>query len=103
MTRWLKIARAAGPRDPFRRRYAGELELIEAEQLIRYGHTERAARFLANARALLPGDPRLIGTEADLRAAEGKHAEATTLYRQLLEQQPGNRYLLRRLKRVSAD
>ena len=100
LARWLKIAHAADPRDPFRRRYAGELELIEAEQLIRYGKTELAGRFLANARALLPDDPRLIGTEADLRAAEGKHADAAALYRQLLELQPGNRYLLRRLKRV---
>ena len=100
---WLKIARAAGPHDPFRRRYAGELELIEAEQLIRYGRTKLAEQFLENARALLPDDPRLIGTEADLRAAEGKDAEAAALYQQLLEQQPGNRYLLRRLKRVTGQ
>ena len=77
------------------------MELIEAEQLIRYGRTKLAEQFLENARALLPDDPRLIGTEADLRAAQGKHAEAATLYRQLLEKQPGNRYLQRRLKRVT--
>ncbi|MFB3066250.1 MAG: fused MFS/spermidine synthase [Planctomycetota bacterium] len=101
LTRWLTKAKDAGPGDPFRRRYAGELDLIEAEQLIRYGRTKLAEKFLENARALLPDDPRLIGTEADLRAAEGKHAAAATLYRKLLEKQPGNRYLQRRLKRVT--
>jgi len=89
----LERALAEAPRHVFARRYAGEIYLSAAGQ---YG----SEAFLKKAAQLLPDDPRLIGVEADLRAAQGRNAEAAKLYRRLLELQPDNKYVRRRLKRV---
>ncbi|MFQ5843750.1 MAG: tetratricopeptide repeat protein, partial [Planctomycetota bacterium] len=98
--RGLGRARAQAPENGFVRRYTGELDLVDAEAAIRYGNLESAAASLERARRLLPGDPRLVGTEADLRAAQGDREEAARLYEQLLERRPDSVYLQRRLRRV---
>lgn len=59
-----------------------------------------AERWLRRAKALLPGDPRCTGVEADLRASRGDRSGAAALYRALLERQPDSAYLRRRLARV---
>ena len=52
---------------------------------------------MVGAKRFLPGDPRLPGVEADLRAAEGKWAEALALYRELASRYPDSKLLARRV------
>jgi spermidine synthase len=94
MSEQLERAVKEAPQHVFARRYAGETYLQAAAQ---YG----SAGFLKGAKRLLGDDPRLIGVEADIFANQGRNAEAAALYRQLLETQPDNAYLKRRLARVS--
>ncbi|MEM8884778.1 MAG: fused MFS/spermidine synthase [Planctomycetota bacterium] len=82
------------PNHQFARRFAGETYLAAAAQYNSEG-------FLKRARQLLAGDPRLLGVEADIRAAQGQAEEAARLYRELLKSQPDNEYLKRRLARVA--
>ncbi|MEM7037646.1 MAG: tetratricopeptide repeat protein, partial [Bacteroidota bacterium] len=57
--------------------------------------------FLRAAKRYLKDDPRLLGVEADVLAAQGKRDEAAALYRKLLKSQPDNKYVRRRLARVT--
>ena len=82
------------PEHEFGRRFVGE-------RYLHYAGASNRESFLRAARRLLRDDPRLMGVEADLLAAQGKRAEAEKLYRKLLERQPGNRYVERRLARVT--
>jgi len=93
MGKQLLRAVSEAPQHVFARRYAGETYLSAAGQ---YG----SDAFLKKAAELLPDDPRLIGVEADLRAAQKRYPLAAALYRKLLEVQPDNDYLRRRLARV---
>ncbi len=90
-----ELARALreAPQHVFTRRYAGETYLSAAGQFGSEG-------FLRKAKELLGDDPRLIGVEADLRAEQGRRAEAAALYERLLKLQPDNKYAQRRLSRV---
>ena len=81
------------PQHQFARRYAGEIYLSAAGQY-------NSDAFLKQAARLLREDPRLLGVEADLRAAQGRNALAAELYRMVLERQPDNEYVRRRLARV---
>jgi len=92
----LDRALSAAPAHAFARRFAGETYLQAAAQ-------QDSEGFLRSARRLLEGDPRLLGVEADLRARQGRAKEAAALYRRLLELQPSNRYLARRLARVEPE
>lgn len=89
LTRALKEA----PQHEFARRYAGEIYLSAAGQYNNDGFLKQASR-------LLPGDPRILGVEADIRAAQGRNALAAELYRKVIELQPDNEYARRRLARV---
>jgi len=88
------------PGNGFARRYVGEIYLRAVPSRVPSRDFAGARKFLEGARKLLGDDPRLAGTEADLAAAEGDRARAAGLYRALLEKQPGNAYLKRRLARV---
>jgi spermidine synthase len=85
------------PEHPFVRRYAGEVYLGLAGVFVRRGRLEDAAQYLESSAGRLEGDPRLIGVEAELRAAEGKKAEARELYEELLKSMPDSRYLSRKI------
>ncbi len=83
------------------RRYVGESDLQIVTSMGGAGLFDRAHRYLERARGFLPGDPRILGVEADLRAAAGDLAAAAALYERLLADQPDNAYVQRRLRRVT--
>jgi spermidine synthase len=100
---WTRHAEAAireGGGNPFARRYVGEALLQSVPSLAARREYAAALRRLARAGELLGDDPRVTGTEADVRAAQGDREGAARLYRALLERQPDNVYLRRRLARV---
>ena len=90
----LERALREAPQHVFARRFAGETYLQAAAQLDSEG-------FLRQAERLLENDPRIDGERADLYARTGRPDEAAAIYRKLLEKEPDNRYIQRRLARVT--
>ncbi len=84
------------PQHQFARRFAGEVYLQAAGSVQSEGFLKAARRYLGD-------DPRLLGVEADLRAKQGRRAEAAALYRRLLATQPDNVYVKRRLAHVTEE
>jgi spermidine synthase len=93
----LDRARKEAPGHPLVRRLTGEMALLLADDTLRSGETDLAAKDLARARLYLPGDPRLVGLEGDLRAAEGRREEAVALFRELLEAHGDSAFLERKI------
>lgn len=93
------------------RRTRGEIYLVMAGDATRAGRLDDGNRYFKGARGYLAGDTRLIGLEADLRAAQGEaaaaagdeaaakelHATARELLGRLLEADPGSDYLKRKI------
>jgi spermidine synthase len=93
------------------RRTRGELYLGMAGDATRGGQIDDGSRYFKHARGYLAGDTRLIGLEADLRAAQGDaaaaagdvaaakelYATARELLGRLLEADPGSDYLKRKI------
>ncbi len=93
----LSKARRAAPEDAFVVRQIGELNLYDVEIATSRGKLDLALEILETARSCLPGDVRLLGVEADVRAARGEKDRARELLRQLLLRAPDSDYLKRRL------
>lgn len=107
----LDEARKAAPGSAHVRRTMGELYLGMAGDATREGRLDDATRCFKHARGYLAGDTRLIGLEADLRAAQGDaaaaagdeaaakdlHATARELLERLLEADPGSVYMKRKI------
>jgi len=87
------------PRHAFGRRFAGELYLMMADDDVRKGALERAAKTLTYAEELLGDDSRVTGVRADLEAARGDSDAARALYEKLLEAAPDSDFLRRKLAR----
>ncbi|MHC4847490.1 MAG: fused MFS/spermidine synthase [Planctomycetota bacterium] len=91
----LQRALEQSPKHVFARRFAGETYLAAAAQF-------DSEPFLKQASLLLPPDDlRVAGVRADLYARLGRKQAAAQIYRSLLVIEPGNRYIQRRLDRVS--
>jgi spermidine synthase len=97
MWKSLSLAREIDPDDRFVACHIGELNLYDVEAVTARGEFDLAEKILDRAKRLLPGDPRLLGVEADLRIAAGEPARARELLQALLEDAPDSVYLRRRL------
>jgi len=58
---------------------------LYADVLLKSGDTKKAEPFYAQLLAMKPGHPRVLSLAADRHRMEGRHAEATTLYLQILQ------------------
>jgi spermidine synthase len=90
-------ARKEAPESRYVRRAMGEEFFLAADDAVREGRLERALKHLQSARGYLGADPRLIGVEAELRAAQGNVEEAAVLFEKLLALDPESAYLKRRI------
>ncbi|MFI5403752.1 MAG: tetratricopeptide repeat protein, partial [Planctomycetota bacterium] len=95
--RHLEAARKEAPESAYVRRAVGEQHFIEADEAVREGKIERALKLFRAARGYVPNDPRLLGLEAELRAAQGNTEAAVELFERLLKLDPGSAYLKRRI------
>jgi hypothetical protein len=104
----LDAALKEAPASAHVRRTMGEICLVCAGDAVREGRLEDGNRYFRVARGYLAGDTRLVGLEADLRAAQAEAAgseeaakellaAARELYERLLERDPGSSYLKRKI------
>jgi spermidine synthase len=90
-------ARKEAPESAYVRRSLGETHLLCADQEIREGQIDYALEDFRSARGYIAGDPRLVGLEAELRAAQGNNDAAIELFEKLLAKDPSSVYLKRRI------
>jgi tetratricopeptide (TPR) repeat protein len=97
MWQHLAEARKQAPQSEYVRRALGEKYLLVADVAIREGRLKDAVEDFARARGYIRGDPRLVGLEAELRAAQGNVEAARELFGKLLALDPESAYLKRRI------
>jgi len=99
----LRQAQEEAPRHAYVERIFGEACLLSADDSIRAGDLDDAVEEFRLARGYLAGDVRLIGLEAELRAAQGNREAAIELFERLLALDPDSRYLKRRIAALRGE
>jgi len=97
MWQHLVQARKEAPESAYVRRAVGEEYFLAADEAVREGRIESALKSFRAARGYVPGDPRLLGLDAELCLAQGNVEEARKRFETLLAQDPGSAYLKRRI------
>ncbi len=97
MWQHLVQARKEAPLSEYVRRALGEEYFLAADEAIREGRIDSAVKSFRAARGYMPGDPRLIGLDAELCLAQGNPGAAAERFGKLLARDPESAYLKRRI------